>query len=701
MNEVIEASAAMLNYTTEPQKVVDIIKKTLFRTRPKNKVKNIPYVKSDICWAEKPLGKLHIDLKKMYPTSENGDVVYADFNVDSISDIEMVISLSPDVVLIKDGNVVYDGTKDGEEVKIPVVLNEGSNFFSVKCTCREDKFGFYIMISTKEYSFMWAKDLLYNVRNTIPVKEYKNEEGFAISRLFKSNETAEMEQYENGDKKYEFPAMIQYSQHKDFMPLYAKEKGCIAYALSYANSDGAVSIHFDSSAVIFLNDEEKFVCKKNESFELHLTKGDKVLIKSLKEDKWGFACSDDIFDMPYIESYRHSGDKWLLIGAFGEKDNLGFVYPPENIISLKKPYYNAEKGRTFWRLADGSYIRPYMDTFFFGQWFYALMVGHFGILNTYFAFGDKNAYDYFMESMNVIASYYDYAKYDAMEFETNPSILPRTYELCELDPIGTVGMNLSQAYLCAPDSELIALIRELEFALYQNVPKFEDGVINRVKTMWTDDLFMGCPFLVRLGILSGDKRHFDMAYTQFKGYYNRMFIKEEKIFSHIYFIDDEEKSNVPWGRGNGWVMVALADFLENVPKEYEHYQEIADIFKQFTEGIVNVQDTRGMWHQVLNRPESFIESSCTAMFLYGLSKGISMGILNEKYSLNADSAYKALLKNFIDKDGNIYGVCMGSGCNKDWHYYSDKLNTIKNEDHGTGIILAAISAYKEMNDGRK
>lgn len=697
MNEKINRTEAMLNYETDPQRVCEIISKRLFQTRPRKEVENIPYMKCIACTADKPLGRIHINLKKLYPMAETGDVVYTDFNLHTDVEIEMIIRISAEAVLLKNEDVLYDGTSENEEELITVKLNKGNNIFSVKCECKPDKFGFSMMPSTKEYSFMWAKDLLFNIRNTIPIDEYMNEEGFAFSRVFKNFEKEEMSEFERGIKRYEYPKIKESTNEKDFNEAFADEKGQAAYALSYAKENGKAVLHFNSTSLVFVNDNTKIRAEANTDLELTLEKGDKVLVKSLREDKWGFSCDDEIFCMPHIRSCRKHGDKWLLIGTFGKQKNSDFAYLPENEINMKKPYYDVEKNRTFWRLADGSYIRPYLDTFFFGQWFYAIMVGHFGILKMYETFGDENLYNYFIKSMDIIASYYDYARYDISEFETNPSILPRVICLRELDPIGTVGMNLSEAYFYTQNADTLSVIRELENSLYMNVPKFEDGVIHRVKTMWTDDLFMGCPFLVRLGLLSGDKAHFDMAYAQFKGYKDRMFMEEEKIFSHIYFVEESEKSNVPWGRGNGWVMVALIDFLENVPKKYEHYDDVVKIFKEMSEGVVGVQDEKGMWHQVLNRTESFIESSCTAMFLYALSKGVTLGILDKKYIYSIEKAYKALIENFVDKDGNIYGVCMGSSCNRDWHYYSDGLNTIKNEDHGTGIILAAISAYSEVN----
>ena len=44
---------------------------------------------------------------------------------------------------------------------------------------------------------------------------------------------------------------------------------------------------------------------------------------------------------------------------------------------------------------------------------------------------------------------------------------------------------------------------------------------------------------------------------------------------------------------------------------------------------------------------------------------------------------------------NVYGVCQGSGCNKEKEYYL-QLETIVNDDHGVGIVLGAGAAVMEM-----
>ena len=81
------------------------------------------------------------------------------------------------------------------------------------------------------------------------------------------------------------------------------------------------------------------------------------------------------------------------------------------------------------------------------------------------------------------------------------------------------------------------------------------------------------------------------------------------------------------------------------------------------------------------------------MFLYGLIRGVKLGLLSEKKTRPViEKAYHGLCSQAIDKDGNIEGVCMGSGCGRDWQSYN-RLKTVRNDDHATGIVLAAFSEY--------
>ena len=114
------------------------------------------------------------------------------------------------------------------------------------------------------------------------------------------------------------------------------------------------------------------------------------------------------------------------------------------------------------------------------------------------------------------------------------------------------------------------------------------------------------------------------------------------------------------------------------------------------QGILSCQDSSGMWHQVLNRPDSYQETSCTAMFLLSIVRGVNRGWLEAKDYLSCmEKAWNALLQHSVDAAGDVYGVCLGSGCAKDAEYYK-QLPAKKNDDHGTGIVMMAAAEMMKL-----
>ena len=126
-----------------------------------------------------------------------------------------------------------------------------------------------------------------------------------------------------------------------------------------------------------------------------------------------------------------------------------------------------------------------------------------------------------------------------------------------------------------------------------------------------------------------------------------------------------------------------------LPGDYAGRGELLELFRRFAQGILHCQDDSGLWHQVLDRPDSYLETSCTAMFLLGMARGVRLGWLGQDYQTPIRKAWQGLMRRAIYREGNIRGVCKGSGCSYDPAYYA-QLETVDNDDHGTGIVLAAI-----------
>ena len=66
-------------------------------------------------------------------------------------------------------------------------------------------------------------------------------------------------------------------------------------------------------------------------------------------------------------------------------------------------------------------------------------------------------------------------------------------------------------------------------------------------------------------------------------------------------------------------------------------------------------------------------------------------IQGEEYLDAAINAWRALCTYSLDNEGNIYGICKGSGFSFREDYYKKELPWVFNDTHGMGIVLLFAS----------
>lgn len=678
---------SLASVTKDMKEAISIIADHMIKIRPRSDVSYRPYRKSDVYYDRAVQGCRRVNLKNLYPDAKPGNVAYVGTVLNSATDYNATLHFIGNVKAIYEGKVIYDYTDNPQENghgHCPVSLKKGENLvlFMVRCD-NEEKFEFEFMPSEPRFR-MWAKDYIINIRATSPIGFFAGEDGVGISKLY--------EKEEDFDGEYVYPVIGEKESRISFDKIYPDADGVCAYALTYALADTKLDITAFSQLKITVNGQEV------SEVQPEVKKGDAILIKCQKGEKWGFSFDENApIGIPFLISSRTHGDKWLTVGTFGKGNCMEITFEPEKDIQFNRPYITEGWDRTFWKLDScKDYIRPYISSCFFSQWFYAVMVGHFGLLQSGKILDEPKYMNYFTDSMQNMAKFFDYMQFEHQEFDET-TFMPRSIALINLDSIGTIGMNMCELYKLNSSSEALNCIEVLAKAAKENIPRFEDGTYCRPTNMWADDTFMSCPFLVRAGLVKKDKAYFEEIVRQLLGYKKRLWMEDKKIFSHIFYLDTQVPNRVPWGRGNGWVFVTLSDVLENMPEDTPGREQIMELYKEFAEGISARQDEDGLWHQVLTRPDSYQETSCTGMFIIGMCRGVRNGWLGEEYKEKIQKAYNALLSKKIDKTGNVYDVCMGSGNSMDEEYYVN-LGAIDNDDHGTGIVLTAIAEMVKIFD---
>lgn len=385
---------------------------------------------------------------------------------------------------------------------------------------------------------------------------------------------------------------------------------------------------------------------------------------------------------------------WLYAGPFPAEEKLDW----EALLSFQRPF-RTEEGLSFWR-ADMPevYLRPFNEGTLYGEWSYPLGVTMYGLLQAGRILQDGPLMNYVAGHIKKCLGFYDYCMWDKAVYGAAPFHNQLT-TIDSLDDCGSFASALLEAMTDwdIPEGEKVSRI--VAEYITERQYRLPDGTFYRNhsylpvmnETMWADDMYMSIPFLCRYYVRSGESKYLDEAVRQAKQLFHYLFMPDQQLMSHIYDTHYQVQTKVPWGRGNGWAVFSLTELLTVLPKEHPERENVRAIYLRLCQGCLQVQGESGMWHQVLTLPDSYPEASCTAMFIYGFSRGAARGWFADgtAYAKAAWKGWEALCRLAIDWKGNLYGVCRGSGYSFSKKYYAEDLPWNKNDTHGTGIVLLA------------
>ena len=122
------------------------------------------------------------------------------------------------------------------------------------------------------------------------------------------------------------------------------------------------------------------------------------------------------------------------------------------------------------------------------------------------------------------------------------------------------------------------------------------------------------------------------------------------------------------GRSIGWFIVALLEILEYLPKTHKDYTALKDIFVKTSQAVMRYQDDNdGMWYQVISEPYktgNWKETSCSALFVYAIARGVKKGYLPSRYIESAYKGYSGVTSGItFDNAGflEMNNICVGTG----------------------------------------
>ena len=274
------------------------------------------------------------------------------------------------------------------------------------------------------------------------------------------------------------------------------------------------------------------------------------------------------------------------------------------------------------------------------------------------------------------------------------------FRLKKLDDFGALGAALIEVY--KEDKKEIYGEYIERFANYVKEEEYrlEDGTIvrpiPREYTIWGDDLYMAVPFMARYAALTDDKEMMDDAVFQVLRYFDYLFDEEKGLYFHCYFTELNTTGVAHWGRANGWVIVATVELLSLLPEDHPQRDQLIANLEKHIRGLAKYQSKSGCWRQLLDKPDSYTETSCTAMFIYGISKAINNGWIDKDYTSVVEYGWKGLLTKISD-EYDVKDICKGTSIDPSLSFYYNR-PALVNDRHGLATVLLAGTEYLKIKE---
>jgi len=234
----------------------------------------------------------------------------------------------------------------------------------------------------------------------------------------------------------------------------------------------------------------------------------------------------------------------------------------------------------------------------------------------------------------------------------------------------------------------------------EEMPRTPEGGLQHITShlvnpgeLWADTLFMTVLFLAKMGVWTNQRAWVDEA--------------ERQYLLHIHHLEDRRSGGlwyhgwtfeghhhfgeVHWARGNSWFTAGVVELLEITQPTGALRQRLVDAFTTQARALVAVQGESGLWHTILDDPQSYTETSGSAAIAYGLLKGARLGLLGPWAEEAGLRAARAVVEQ-IGADGVVAGVSYGTAVGNDAAHYL--AIPVTSTAYGQGLTYLMLGEYR-------
>ena len=306
--------------------------------------------------------------------------------------------------------------------------------------------------------------------------------------------------------------------------------------------------------------------------------------------------------------------------------------------------------------------------------------------------GDAKFTDYTVKRMNLIGTVAQFYKTASPAGQAGNNPVRPILDPRSLDDAGSMCAAMIKTLNTGKSPSLRPFIDNYINYISTKQQRLSDGTLSRnrpmANTLWLDDLYMSVPALAQMGKLTGDNKYYDDASKQILQFSQRMFNKTQGLYFHGWVQDMNPHPEFYWARCNGWALLAMTELLDVLPANHPSRAAVLEIFRAHVRGLAFYQAGTGFWHQLINRNDSYLETSATAIFTYCIAHGINKGWIDAAaYGPMSVAGWNAV-QTRVNTQGQVEGTCVGTGMSFDPLFYYNRPANVA-AAHGYGPVIMA------------
>jgi unsaturated rhamnogalacturonyl hydrolase len=191
-------------------------------------------------------------------------------------------------------------------------------------------------------------------------------------------------------------------------------------------------------------------------------------------------------------------------------------------------------------------------------------------------------------------------------------------------------------------------------------------------SLWADDMYMGIPGAGRTGTHDGRARLLRRRRQERAADDGLPVQPAAGLYTHGWNANNPDAPQFYWARANGWAVLAMSDLLDVLPKDHPGYPKVLEQLRKSLRGIAQLQSGSGLWHQMIDRNDSYLETSASAIFVYVLAHAVNEGWISPVTYGSIAQAGWAGLSTRIGEQGQVEGTCVGTTFAGDQVYYYNR-----------------------------